>query len=380
MPARRGITARFVVLQIHLYLGLTAALFLIILSLTGTVMAFEHDIERWTQPRLWRATPGQRTLPEAELVRISEEAFPPARVAAVQIDRRPDLVQVMQMTDNASVYISPWDGAIHGRIVGSSKTQKIIGYIHQLHLRLVPDPRAAPRMISVVGKIVISLAGLMLCLLVPTGMVLWWRAKRSSINWSASWFRICFDTHQTIGIYASLFLMVAAFTGVMVGFDFAEETIYSVTHSDHPNRLRPPQSGEPAGRFPITIDRATESAHNAFPGVPVIQVQLPLNPKAVFSVQLGTPGDPSVDSPIFTTVFVDQYSAEAIHVQNLFGESPGYRMVRLNRAIHTGDILGLPGHILTSLSSLLLGVMAVTGILIWWKKRGWEGKPAGRKW
>lgn len=368
MPARRGITVRFIVLKIHLYLGLSAALFLLILSLTGAVMAFEHDIERWTHPKLWYATPGQQTLPEAELLRIAEQALRPARVAAVQIDRRPDLVQIMQMTNRTSVYISPWDGRIHGRIAGASRTQKLIGYIHQLHLRLVPDPRSVSPAVSSAGKIVISIAGLILCLLVPTGVILWWRAKRTSINWNGSWFRVFFEAHQMMGIYASIFLMIAAFTGVMVGFDFAEEMIYGVTHSEHPNRMKPPQSSEAAGRSPITIDQAMDAARHAFPGEAVAQVQLPPGPKAVFAVQLRTPGDPSIDSPIFTTVFVDQYSGEAIRVQNVLAESPGYRMVRLNRAIHTGDLLGMSGHILTSLSSLLLGAMVITGVAIWWKK------------
>jgi hypothetical protein len=61
------------------------------------------------------------------------------------------------------------------------------------------------------------------------------------------------------------------------------------------------------------------------------------SPKAVFVVQLRTPNDVSVDSPIPVTVYIDPYSAVPIRIQDLVAESPGYRMVRLNRAIHTGD-------------------------------------------
>jgi len=73
------ITARYVVLKVHLYLGLVAALFLLILSATGTVMAFEHDIERWLNPKLWVVTVGQRQLPEDELIGIAQRTFSPAR-------------------------------------------------------------------------------------------------------------------------------------------------------------------------------------------------------------------------------------------------------------------------------------------------------------
>jgi uncharacterized iron-regulated membrane protein len=40
----------------------------------------------------------------------------------------------------------------------------------------------------------------------------------------------------------------------------------------------------------------------------------------------------------------------------------------LNRAIHTGDIFGLPSRIILSVSSLMLVVMVITGMVIWWKK------------
>jgi uncharacterized iron-regulated membrane protein len=360
-------TARYVVLKLHLYLGLVAAIFLLILSATGTVMAFEHDIERWVAPKLWLVTVGQRPLPEDELIRIAQTRFSPARVASVQMPPRPDVAQVMQMTDRAAVYINPWDGTINGRIAGPTRTQRYIGYIHQLHLRLLPSPRSAPSLAGP-GKLVVSFAGLFLCALVPTGLILWWRAKRASIRLTGSWFRMCFDAHQAIGIYASLFLFATAFTGVLVGFDVAEGAIYSVMQSPEPNRPAPPHASDANGRPPISVDRAIEVARGAVPDGIVIRVQTPDNPKAAFIVQLRTPREVSVDSPIPVTVYVDPYSAAPLRVQDLFAESPGYRMVRLNRAIHTGDFWGLPGHILTSLSSFVLGVMVITGLVIWGKK------------
>jgi uncharacterized iron-regulated membrane protein len=101
------------------------------------------------------------------------------------------------------------------------------------------------------------------------------------------------------------------------------------------------------------------------PGGDVIQVQIPENSRAVFAVFLRSPREVAVDSPIPIIVYVDPYSASVIRVQDLFTESPGYRLVRLNRAIHTGDLWGGPGHVVMSLSSLALGVMMITGLFIW---------------
>jgi uncharacterized iron-regulated membrane protein len=40
-----------------------------------------------------------------------------------------------------------------------------------------------------------------------------------------------------------------------------------------------------------------------------------------------------------------------------------------NRALHTGDIPGLPSKILMSLASALTVVMATSGALTWWHRR-----------
>ena len=52
----------------------------------------------------------------------------------------------------------------------------------------------------------------------------------------------------------------------------------------------------------------------------------------------------------------------------LFKQSPGYRLVRLNRAIHTGDLFGAAGHVVMSGSSLALSLMVLSGIMIWRSK------------
>src|SRR5258708_18156004 len=172
---------RMLVLKLHLYLVLVSAVLLIVLGLTGSIIAFECDIEHWLHPELWYVKAGSTALPQTELIQAAEKRFAPARVRAVQLFREPDLVQLMQMSNGSMVYINPYDGSILGSTKGASNSQRILGYIHQIHLRLTPDPRSTPS-VAAVGKIVVSLAGLGLFLLAPTGLFLWWRTKRIAIQ------------------------------------------------------------------------------------------------------------------------------------------------------------------------------------------------------
>src|SRR5580704_7767206 len=137
-------TARDLVLKLHLILGATAAIFLVILGLTGAIIAFENDIDHWFSPGLFYVH-GGTPLPESELIKAVETRFAPAHVNSVHIAREPNLVHAMQTSDRATVYVNQYTGEILGTRTGPSRAQRIVGYIHQFHTRLVPDPRQARR-------------------------------------------------------------------------------------------------------------------------------------------------------------------------------------------------------------------------------------------
>ena len=362
---QKTMTLRSVALKVHLYLGLVAALFLAILGLTGTVMAFEGDMNHWLHPDLWYVTPGSRVLPENDLISIVQHQFPRARVFAVYFPRAANLVQLMQLTDGTRVYVNPYDGAVLGNQVGLTNSDYALGYVHQIHLRLVPDPRLTPRL-AVVGKTFVSFVGLALCLMVPTGVILWWRRKSMSVNWKGTWFRVFFDLHQLTGIYAAFFLLIASATGIMIGFTFMEHVFYGVTLSSPPS---PPQSWPSlpvAGASPIMADEVLDIARRAMPDATVAMLVRPLRTVGSYTVMMRVPEETS--ETVHSSIVIDQFSGKILGLRNFKNESAGYRLIRFNRSIHTGDIFGLPTHILVSLSSFLLVVMVITGVVTWWKK------------
>ena len=354
-------TARGLLLKLHLILGATAAIFLVILGLTGAIIAFENDIDHWLNASVFYVHVGT-LLPESELIQAVARRSAPAHVTSVHIFREPNLVHVMQTSDRATVYVNQYSGEILGTRIGPSSAQRIIGYIHQLHTHLVPDPRQARRAAEIGEKIVES-AGFVLCALVPTGLILWWRVKRAGVKWSAQWFRICFDSHVVLGVYAALFLLIAAVTGVLVA---QENWMYSFLHSPALSPFPKMQSTPGAGLAPITADRAGQIARESLPGTTITDFMLPNGPKGFFAVILRAPEETSEAAHSY--VFIDQFTGRVLYISNFLKNSPGYRAVRFNRSIHTGDVFGTAGHVIMSLSSLALVVMVITGLVIWLKK------------
>lgn len=361
----KTVPVRKVILQIHLYMGLAAAIFLAILGLTGSIMAFEGDIDHWLHRDLWYVTPTPRLLPEASLIQTVDYRFYPSRVLAVQFYRSANLAQVMQLNDSRIVYVNPYAGTVQGIKDGASASDRFLNSVHRIHQMLVTDPRSAPDFARY-GKIAVSSAALLLCLLVPTGLLLWWRSKRASIDWRASGFKVFFDAHHVMGIYGAVFLLLAAFTGVMIGFDFAENTFYRITGSARPAFKPLPLSTPIEGATPIPADQAMSIARAAIPNASVAMLFVPQRPAGSYTVMMRVPEETS--ESVHSSVTIDQFSGKVLNIRNFLTDSQGYRLIRFNRSLHTGDVFGFPTHLLMSLSSLLLVGMVITGIVIWWKK------------
>lgn len=358
--------ARKIILKLHLYLGLMSAIFLVILGLTGSVMAFEGQLDHWLHPSRWYVTVGSQTLPESRLVQIAEERFAPRRVSTIHIAAEANIAQQISLAfprgtnpsgqpQEIETTINQYDGSILSVHSSPTSTEAAVAFIHQFHLRLVSGEK---------GKLLISFVGLVLVVEVPLGLLLWWRTKRASVKWKSSGFRVSFDLHHLVGVYFAAFLLLAAVTGVLIGFDFAQSMFYRFTHSA-PIPVRPAASTVVPGAAPVNVDRVIEAAHQAMPDGLISIVYVPNTPTGVDQVILRKPGD--AWSAVRGIARIDQYTGKVLAFTDLYA-SPGYRAIRFNRALHTGDIFGMPSRIIVSLSSLALVVMVVTGLIIWWKK------------
>ena len=76
-------------------------MFLVLLGLTGSVMAFEAEIDHWIHPHDWYVTPRDHPLSEAALIANIEQKVAPARVMMIQIAPQRNLAQAIQLSDRS---------------------------------------------------------------------------------------------------------------------------------------------------------------------------------------------------------------------------------------------------------------------------------------
>ncbi len=336
--------------NLHMIAGLGAALFVVILGVTGSIMAFEEEIDHATHPHLFYVDPqGRQPLPLTVLTeRLS--ASLPGRVAGYGMGVTPSLSYSLA-TPAGTVFVNQYTG----EILGTRDAPTWLNQVHQIHLRLLAGDT---------GKTIMSWAGLVMALLTASGLYLWWPVKRVSINTAAGGRRVWFDLHNMIGVVSFAFLFVLALTGTIIGFErVTTPWIYSATGS-HPYPGSVPVTPVPGARL-ISPEDAVAIAKRALPGAAPIAVNATAG-KAPYRVALRYPEDLTPGGR--SRVFVHPYTGVVLQAESSRTTAAGTRVVILNRAVHTGDIFGVATKILMSLASLGAVAQVVTGALMRWKR------------
>ncbi len=345
--------------NLHLWGAMITGIFLITLALTGAEMIFEEQIDHALNPALFSVTPQTQRLPLTALINSIQKTFPGERVLVLTVPQSSDLAATAIVKGRYTVFVDPYTGQVKGTRKGQNYFTQTI---HQLHLRLL---------MGETGGMITSIAAIVLIFLTITGIYLWWPLKRVTIARGKSWRRVNFDMHHAVGFYSSVFLLILAFTGVMIGF---EETTVPAMYKLTNSKPTPPTvpSTPVKGGTPIAPDQAIAIAEAALPGARTVNVGIPGGPKASYRVAMRFPEDRTPGGR--SRVIVDQFSGKALLVESSRTSPAGTRLVNLNRAVHTGDIGGWPSKIFACLMCLALVAQVFSGVVMWWKRRQIEDR------
>jgi uncharacterized iron-regulated membrane protein len=335
---------RSVIVRLHMLGAFAAAIFVVVLGLTGSIMAFEDEIDHVTHPRLFSVTPAGTPKRLTELSASVLATHPGKRIDGYGMGVSPDLSFFVSI-GGAAVFVNQYTGEILGERSGPTW----LSQVHQLHLRLLAGER---------GKTIVSWAGVLTLLLTISGVYLWWPVKRLSVNWAAGGRRRWFDLHNTTGVFGFVFLFTLALTGSIIGFESVTSPMfYRLTHS-RPYAFAVPITPKPGVQM-VTPDDAVAEARIAMPGAAPIAVSAP-NPKSAYRVAMRFPEDRTPGGR--TRVFVDPYTAAVVLAESSRTTGAGTRVINLNRAIHTGDVFGVPSKIVMSLTSIGAVAQVISGL------------------
>ncbi len=348
---------------LHLFVGLCSAVVLVVLSLSGTIIAFEPELNRLMHPRL---TNVQVTGPVMnwDLVkqRVEQQA-PGWKLSRFYFPDRPDLSTYVRLRSIGThrirqVYVNQYTG----KLLGSTEDgPNLLIKIHDLHVNfLTGDMKGRP------GSLVVMAGTWSLLILSITGLILWFPRKVFGFRWSSAPPRLNRDLHMSLGFWSSAAMFAFAVTGV--GLHYQTGKLLSL--------LNRPDTAASLPGHGTSIEAMLQTAHEALPGAEIPRLLLPEKAGDPVFLYMRYPEDRTPAGRSFVTL--DPKTGSVLSV----GSSRTARLlqsglVRYTREIHTGTLFGLPTRILAMLLGFSLSILAVTGPMIWITKQ--RAKLRGRR-
>lgn len=346
------------IVHLHGLAGIVVGALLIVIALTGSVLVFRDDIEVALYPELWRVTAQDHPRPLSSLLAAVEQAYPADRLFAIRMPATRDRAVVIWLNDEEGrrVYVDPYSGRILGAHL---PVQTVTGLLFLLHTSLLAGEA---------GETINGLGALMLLGLVATGIVLWWpglRALRSGLtirrsNQTAK----THDLHKVTGIATAAVLLVISATGAaLVFYAPFQHVIAALTETPTRPVLRsPPQS---TARVPLDV--VVQAGEAALPDATTTWIILPAAPDGIITVRKRFAEEWHPNGRSF--VWLDQYSGQALGVENALQASVGRRIDNLLYPLHIGRFAGIGSQALYLLAGLSPAILAVTGWSMWQRRR-----------
>lgn len=384
---------------LHRYLGLGMLVLLLVISVTGSILVFGHELDTWLNPRLMRVSESSVVLGADELTQRIERADPRLRVSLMPLSAatgRSYEVRIAPRVNSTTgkpydlgfdrLYVDPGGGQILGqRQWGAMRFDRthFIPLIDVLHRRLQLPGKWGIWLTGVLAIVWLTAVLIGGVLTLPRLAVwrqgFWTKWKPAwGIKRGASASRMTFDLHRSVGLWSLPFALILSISGVY--FSLADEVfkpivnIFSTVHQ-HPVRSLP--NVKNSGRQPeFGLDEAVVRARAWLaPGTEHYQPWYinHLMKQGVYRVAFKEPDMfERALSLRYEQIYIDDQTGELRAVYGYHTATSGERFVIWQYPLHTGRVLGMGGRIVVLLSGLAVCVMSVTGLMIW--RSRWQAR------
>jgi len=359
---------RKVIFWCHLISGVIAGIVILIMSVTGAVLALKPQILRYAESDMRTVTPpteNAQRLTTQELFAKLKEAKPNAKPSAVMIQSDPNEAATFQLGREGTLYMNPYNGQITGE--GAKKTGAFFHIMDEWHrwLGMSGDNRA-------IGRAITGFCNMAFLVLAITGLYIWMPRKFSlQALKSITMFKAGlkgrardFNWHNVIGFWSALVLIFLTATAATISYQWAGDLLYTLTFSEKPVQQRPPQQGaanqQQAPEIPNNLNQLWARAEQQVSGWKSINLRLAQRAggPVSFSIDEGTAWNPFARS----TLTLNSATAEVITWDAYANYNRGRTLRLWSRFIHTGEAFGLTGQIIAGLASLGGAFLVWTGL------------------
>lgn len=210
----KSIWLRRALFQAHLWSGIAAGLYILMMSVTGSVLVYSNELYRAATPKPILSKGSGPRLTDDQLATAARRLYPGYRVVNIGRARNPDeAVDIWMRRGNQPKQrlFDPRSGADLGDSVPVGIW--LISRTIDLHDNLLAGPT---------GRKVNAVGALALLLMAMTGLAIWWPGintwRRSvTLHRGVGWKRWIWHLHSMIGFWSLGFLVVFGVSGAYLG-------------------------------------------------------------------------------------------------------------------------------------------------------------------
>ena len=372
---RAMLSLRRALFQIHKWIGILLAIAIIPISVTGALLVWHDGLDEWLHPD--RVVAGAAALPVERYADAAHAALRPGE-QLLSLDLPGDgAVRATAWRpptgEGRPVRTQMWLAPDDARLLDTAASDAgLVRFMHVLHGSLfIPEW----------GRPIVGWVGVAMLLSSISGLWLWWPTVGSWLR-GLRWRRQRhFDgnLHHLLGFWIAVPLFVLSLTGVWISFPKIFSAFDAQSASAGPGGRERPQGaargGEPSreqrmrarplANPAVSLAQAVAVAQARQPGVPVARIGWPTDVEPQWTIATGPE-----ERDRQTEIKIDAASGDA-DVKPPRNEPE--TLSRLMRRIHDGDDMGLLWQTVIFLGGLLPAILSITGLIMWWRARGWRG-------
>jgi uncharacterized iron-regulated membrane protein len=372
---------RKIIFWCHLPVGVIGGVVILIMCVTGVLLAYEKQITLWADTHAFKSAPPSadaRHLPVATLIehaRNSRGATP----ASITLRSDPSApAEIGFGRETTPLFVNPYTGRVVGE--GSQGVRSFFRTTTDWHrwLGAKGDNRNVARAIT-------GACNLGFLFLVISGFYLWWpRNWNLKLVRNVTWFKRGlpakardFNWHNTIGFWSAGPLFIVVLSSVVISYTWAGNLVYRLVGETPPApRANQPNANPGANKDAAPsfndLDAAWLRAEQQVADWQSILLPLSNAPQLTFNIDRGTGGQPQKRAQLV----LDRTTGEVVRWEPFSSYSRGRQLRSILRFAHTGEVLGIAGQTIAGLVSAGGAVLVVTGLALalrrlwaWFAKR-----------
>ncbi len=406
---------RTLIFWLHLTAGVVAGSVILMMSVTGVLLAFERQIVAATERSLRTVQPPASDAPRLGLdaaVARARQAVPDGMPTSVTLHADPTATIAVAFESERLVFVNPYTGAVQGE--GATRLRRTFHALTDWHrwLGMHGEGRATGRMIT-------GVCNAAFVVLIVTGLYLWWPRR-----WRLSAFRAVtqpslrlrgrardWNWHNTVGFWSAPALLVIALTGLVMSYQWASNLLYTLTGSEPPTpqrrlptmargsgpaeltpgsivtahdgdtgdqgRVEAGSPGRPHGR---SDDDSEPRSAELSPGLGVLfnlaaqyapqwrRITLRLPPRGTPHVTMMIEEAATRHPYPRSILTLDAATAAVVKWEPYAGQNLGRTLRLWVRPVHTGEAGGPIGQTIAALASAGGAVLVWTGLALAWRR------------